>query len=56
MSSVLLALLIAASAGTWIYSKFMRTTGGNNGTAITAAGVSGVLIFVLVLILANMFM
>jgi len=54
MSNFLLALLISASASVWIYSKLMRNTGGVTKNALTAAAISGALIFVIVLIVANM--
>lgn len=56
MSNALLAFLVAVSASAWIYSKLMKTTGGNTKSALTGAAVSSVLIFVLVLIIANMVM
>ncbi|MFZ1323660.1 MAG: hypothetical protein WAQ57_00685 [Candidatus Saccharimonadales bacterium] len=56
MPNYVVALLVAVSASAWIYSKLMRNTGGNTGSAVTASAISGVLIFVVVLILANLVM
>lgn len=56
MSNALLALLVAVSASAWIYNKLMKTTGGNTKSALSGAAISGVLIFVLVLIVAGMVM
>jgi hypothetical protein len=50
MGNGFIAFLLAAGASTWIYSKFMRSTGGNTKNAVIAAGISGVLLFVLTLI------
>lgn len=51
----LLCLLVAVSAGTWIYSKFSRTTGGNQKTSLIAAGVSTAFIFLVVYSVASLF-
>lgn len=51
MANWIIALLLAVGAGTWIYSKLMRTTGNNNQSSLIGAGISGLLIF-LVAILA----
>jgi uncharacterized membrane protein YdjX (TVP38/TMEM64 family) len=53
MSGALIALLVAVSASVWIYSKLMRNTGGNTQSAATAAGISGVLIFVVLFIVTT---
>lgn len=47
MGSVIIALLLAVGAATWIYAKFMRTTGSNSRTSLVAAGVAGIFIFLL---------
>jgi hypothetical protein len=49
MSAFLIALLFAAGAGTWIYTKFgRRTGGGNQQNAFIGAGVAAALIFLFV--------
>lgn len=53
MSNFVIALLIAVSISAWIYSKLMKNTGGNTSSALTASAISGALIFVIVLIIAN---
>jgi len=45
MSNAFIALLLAVGASAWIYSKLMRSTGNNTRSAVTAAAISGVLIF-----------
>ena len=45
MSNAFIALLLALGSSAWIYSKLMRSTGNNTRSAITAAAISGVLIF-----------
>ncbi|MEO8785102.1 MAG: hypothetical protein ABI221_02170 [Candidatus Saccharimonadales bacterium] len=45
MSSIFIALLLALGAGTWIYSKLIRSTGGNTRSAATGSIISAVLIF-----------
>lgn len=45
MSNAFIALILAVGAGTWVYSKLLRTTGNNVRSAITAALISGVLLF-----------
>lgn len=54
MGNTLIAFLVAISAATWIYSKMMRNTGGLTKSALTVAAISGVLVFVLVLILIGL--
>jgi len=53
MGPVVVALLLAIGASTWIYSKFMRTTGNNGRSSIVAAGVAGLFIFGLAWMIAN---
>lgn len=49
MSAFLIALLFAAGAATWIYTKLgRRTGGGNQQNAFIGAAVAGVLIFLFV--------
>ena len=49
MSNTLVALLTALGSGTWVYTKALRRTGGNQPTALTAGGAVGVLVFVVAL-------
>ena len=49
MSALLISLLFAAGAGTWVYTKLGRRTGGGNQQgAFIGAGVAAVLIFLFV--------
>jgi hypothetical protein len=54
MANWLIALLIAISASVWVYAKFMRSTGNNSKNAGVAAGITGLLVFVLILIITNL--
>jgi hypothetical protein len=46
MSAFLVSLLFAAGAGTWVYTKLGRRTGGGNQQgAVIGAAVAAVLIF-----------
>lgn len=48
MSTTLLALIVAASAGTFIYTKLARSSGqGNTKNAAIGAGASGLVIFII---------
>jgi hypothetical protein len=53
MGNGVIAFLVAISASAWIYSKLIRSTGGNTKNAIVGAGTAGVLVFVLVLIIMS---
>lgn len=55
-SNFLIGLVFAIGAGGWIYAKTMRSTGGNTKSSLMAAGVSGFIIMILLVILLNMFM
>lgn len=50
MAGWIIGLLVAVSAGTWIYNKFMHTTGNNTKTSVIAAAASGLLLFFFTLI------
>jgi biotin transporter BioY len=50
----IIALLAAVGASGWIYTKFMRRTGGNTKTALTACVAAGVVIFLFLWIVLNM--
>lgn len=52
----LISLIVGISAGTWVYSRFMRTTGGNAKSAITMAVVSGIGAFIIIYMLALTFL
>ncbi len=52
MADWIIALLAAVSAGTWIYTKFMRSTGNNTKKALIVAGALGLVVFLVVYTLA----
>ncbi|CAN5398756.1 hypothetical protein BH10PAT3_BH10PAT3_5350 [soil metagenome] len=54
MTNSVIAILIAISAGVWIYSKLMRSTGNNLTSAITVASIAGAVIFVVALLLLRL--
>jgi len=45
MGKGLISFLIAVSAGTWIYNKFMQRTGSLTERSLIAGGVCGVILF-----------
>lgn len=52
-TALLTALLFAAGAGTWIYTKLQQRTGyGNSRSALQGAAIAAGLIFVVVLVTA----
>jgi predicted ABC-type exoprotein transport system permease subunit len=51
MSNSVVGLLVALGLSAWIYSKVMKTTGNNTQSALTVSAISGVLIFIVVIIL-----
>ncbi|MEO6761196.1 MAG: hypothetical protein ABI220_02350 [Candidatus Saccharimonadales bacterium] len=47
MSSVVIAFMLAAGVGTWVYSKMSRRTGtGNTGPALMVSIIAGVGVFI----------
>lgn len=49
MKALLLAFLVAISAGTWVYTKLQQRTGyGNSTNAIKGAAISALIIFLVV--------
>lgn len=53
MSALLIAFLFAAGGATWIYNKMYSRTGGNTQNALIIAGVSGGLLFLVMLIILS---
>jgi hypothetical protein len=47
MSPFVVGFLVAAGAGTWIYTKFQRISGNNTQQSAIASGVAGLVIFVI---------
>ena len=54
MSNLLIAFLLAAGFGTWIYSKVYRQTGGNQQNSLIVGGVSGAITLLVAWTLLNM--
>jgi uncharacterized protein YqgC (DUF456 family) len=52
MSNVLIGLLVAASVGTWIFTKQMRRSGQNTKSAVIVGAIAGIIAFVVVLTIA----
>lgn len=50
MPPAVVALMFAAGAGTWVYTKVLRSTGGNTQNALIVAGISGAFAFAIMLI------
>ncbi len=48
----LVALLVGVGVGTWVYTKILRSTGGNTKSTLIVAGVTGVGVFILTYLLA----
>ena len=57
MSNAVISLLMAVGAGTWIFSKFQRSSGGSVNTkqSVIAAAVSALLIFIFIYLLLGTF-
>lgn len=53
MAPWIIALLFAIGASAWIYTKIMRTTGNNTKSSLITAGLSGLLLFFLVLVIVT---
>lgn len=49
MGNGLIAFLLSLGAGTWVYSKLMRRSGGLTKDSIIASVVVGIVIFIIVL-------
>jgi hypothetical protein len=50
MSNFLIAFLVTIGASTWIYNKMYNRTGGITQRALAAAAISGVAIFIFMLL------
>lgn len=52
----IVALLVAISSATWIYTRLIRTSGGNTKNTLIVCAISGFLIFLVVFYLASRFL
>lgn len=51
MSNGLVAFMLGAGTGAWVYSKMMRRTGSNTTNSLVVAGIAGLFGFVAMLTL-----
>lgn len=56
MSNAVIAFFIGAGFAAWLYSKLMKTTGGNTRDSLMVAGISGAVVFALAWFLAATFL
>ncbi len=55
MSNFAISLLASICIGGWLYSKFVKRSGGNMGPAVIGAVVCAVVIFIVLLVAINTF-
>lgn len=53
MSNVLVAFLLGVGVAAWVYSKLMRSTGGNTQNSLVASGAVGFIGFLVMLIIMS---
>ncbi|HSX43760.1 MAG TPA: hypothetical protein VLE69_00455 [Candidatus Saccharimonadales bacterium] len=53
MSNLLIAFLLAAGSGAWIYAKMYRQSGGLRKQALIVAGISGLVVLLITWTLLN---
>jgi hypothetical protein len=51
--NLMVAFFAGAGAAAWVYSKVMRSTGGNNQSSLIVAGSAGAAAFVVMTIIMN---
>lgn len=54
MSNVMIAFLAAVGFAGWVYAKVQRTTGGNTSNSLVVAAGSGLVVFLLFLLILSM--
>ena len=52
-SNLFLGLVLGMAAGTWIYTKMMRSTGNNTKNSLTVAGIGGLFAMIVFIIILN---
>lgn len=52
-SNVIVGLVAGIGCAAWVYSYFMKTTGGRTQDAVIAAGLAGVIVLVVVMSLLS---
>ena len=55
MSAAVIAFMLAIGVAAWVYNKLMSSTGNNTQSSLSAAGVVGVLIFIITLVVLRSF-
>lgn len=53
MSNGLVAFMLGAGAGAWVYSVMMKRTGSNTTNSLVVAGIAGLFGFVAMLVLLS---
>lgn len=53
MPPIVVGLMLGAGAAAWVYSKVMRSTGGNIQNSLVVAGIAGVAAMILIMALLN---
>jgi hypothetical protein len=53
MPPALVAALFGVGFATWVYTKIMRTTGGNTQNSLVVAGIAAVFAFIMMLLILN---
>jgi hypothetical protein len=52
----LVALLVAISTGTWVYTRVIRSTSGNTKSSLIGAGIVGGFAFLVIYMLARTYL
>ena len=57
MSTFIIALFLSIGTGTWLYTKFARTSGGGNTkSALIGAGVTTLILFIIIFFTLSVFL
>lgn len=54
MSAAVISFLMAIGVAAWVYNKFMNSTGNNTKSAATGAGITGLLVFILMMVVLSL--
>jgi hypothetical protein len=54
MSAGLISFLLAVGSSVWIFTKFQRYSGNNTQRSVIAAGISGVVIFLVAFVILGL--
>lgn len=55
-SNLTIGFLVAVSAGTWVYSKMQRQTGGNTQNSLIVAGFAALGAFLVIVTVLQLFL